>query len=83
MRWKVKSYLMYIIAVAWLYVALLAAAADTSVIGGVLTFVFWGVAPLALFLWLVGTPARHRHAAARPPEDGASGKDRADSAGNQ
>lgn len=74
---------MYIIAVAWLYVALLAAAADTTIIGGALTFVFWGVAPLALFLWLAGTPARHRHAAARSPDGRASGKDRADSAGDQ
>ncbi len=53
---------MYIVAIAWLYVVLLAAVSDTTVVGGVLTFVFWGVGPLGLFLWLVGTPARHRHA---------------------
>ncbi|MCB1909023.1 MAG: hypothetical protein KDH15_16795 [Rhodocyclaceae bacterium] len=51
---------MYIIAIAWLYVVLLVAAADSSVVGGVLTFVFGGLGPLALFLWLVGTPARRR-----------------------
>ena len=53
---------MYIVAIAWLYVVLLAAVSDTTVVGGVLTFVFWGVGPLGLFLWLFGTPARHRHA---------------------
>ncbi len=51
---------MYIIAIAWLYVALLVSIADTSVVGGLLTFLFMGVGPLALFLWLFGTPARRR-----------------------
>lgn len=50
----------YPIAIAWLFVALLAAIADTTVVGGVLTFVFFGLGPLALFMWLLGTPARHR-----------------------
>lgn len=51
---------MYIIAIAWLYVALLLAVSDTTVVGGVLTFLFYGIAPLALFVWLFGTPARRR-----------------------
>ena len=51
---------MYLIAIAWLYVALLAAVTDNSVVGGVLTFVFYGLAPMALFLWLFGTPTRRR-----------------------
>jgi len=51
---------MYIIAVAWLYVALMAAVTDDTIVGGVLTFVFYGLFPLALFLWLFGTPARLR-----------------------
>ncbi|MDX9699422.1 MAG: hypothetical protein RBT55_07555 [Rhodocyclaceae bacterium] len=51
---------MYVIAIAWLYVVIIVAASDTSVVGGVLTLIFWGLAPLALFLWLFGTPARRR-----------------------
>lgn len=51
---------MYLIPIAWLYVAILAAVSDDTVLGGVLTFVFWGLAPLALFMWLFGTPARRR-----------------------
>lgn len=51
---------MYIIAIAWLYVALMAAISDTTVVGGVLTFVFLGLLPMSLFLWLFGTPARRR-----------------------
>jgi len=74
---------MYIIAIAWLYVVLLAAASDTTVMGAILTFVFWGIAPLALFLWLTGTPARHRSARRRTSETDTGEEDRADSDGRQ
>lgn len=53
----------YIVAIAWLYVVVLMAATETSAVAALLTFVFYGLAPLALFLWLVGTPARRRRAA--------------------
>ncbi|MBL8447218.1 MAG: hypothetical protein JNJ44_07365 [Zoogloeaceae bacterium] len=56
---------MYLIAIAWLYVALLVAAADTTIVGGILTFTLAGLGPLALFLWLFGTPARRRAAKRR------------------
>ena len=61
---------MYLIAIAWLYVALLAAISDTTAVGGVLTFVFFGIAPLALFMWLFGTPARRRRQRAKETEPG-------------
>lgn len=51
---------MYLIAIAWLYVALLAAVAEDTVLGGILTFVFYGAAPLALVLWLLGSPIRRQ-----------------------
>ena len=70
---------MYIIAIAWLYVVLIAAISDTTVVGGVLTFVFWGLGPLALFLWLAGTPARRRAAAHREDLDAAPSNDRTES----
>lgn len=55
---------MYVIAIAWLYVALLAAAAaNDSIVGGALTFAFFGLGPLALFLWIFGSPSRRRRAA--------------------
>ncbi|NMG44609.1 hypothetical protein GPA22_12820 [Aromatoleum toluvorans] len=74
---------MYIIAIAWLYVVLIAAISDTTVVGGVLTFVFWGAAPLALFLWLAGTPARRRAAARREDASEAPSHDRSDSNSDQ
>ena len=56
---------MYLIPIAWLYVVILVAAAEDTLVAAALTFVFWGLAPLALFLWLFGTPARRRQAHAR------------------
>ena len=74
---------MYIVAIAWLYVAVLAAAADTTLIGGILTFVFYGVAPLSLFLWLFGTSARRRRSAQRALSERVGEDDRGDAGGNQ
>ncbi|MGN5350749.1 hypothetical protein ACQ4P5_00760 [Ralstonia sp. L16] len=51
---------MYIVAIAWLYVVLMMSLTEQSWIAGIGTFVFYGVAPLSLFLWIVGTPARRR-----------------------
>lgn len=57
---------MYVIAIAWLYVTLLMAATETSLTAGLLTFLFYGMAPLTLLLWLFGTPQRRRDKAKRP-----------------
>lgn len=56
---------MHLVAIAWLYVALMMAVAEAthpqgSVLGAVITFVLYGVGPLALVLYLLGTPARRR-----------------------
>nr|WP_311529402.1 hypothetical protein [uncultured Ralstonia sp.] len=51
---------MYIVAIAWLYVVLMMSLTEQSWIAGIGTFIFYGVAPLSLFLWIVGSPARKR-----------------------
>ena len=53
---------MYIVAIAWLYVVGLMALAEDSLVAGLLTLLFYGLAPLALLLWLLGTPERRRRA---------------------
>ncbi|AOF81775.1 hypothetical protein BSY238_64 [Methyloversatilis sp. RAC08] len=53
---------MYIVAIAWIYVVLMMSITEQSIIAGILTFVFYGLVPLALFLWIFGTPARRRAA---------------------
>ncbi|HNH34427.1 MAG TPA: hypothetical protein PK375_00860 [Rhodocyclaceae bacterium] len=55
---------MYIVAIAWIYVTGLMALAETSITAGLLTFIFYGLAPLALLLWLLGTPERRRRRSA-------------------
>lgn len=59
---------MYIVAIAWLFVVVCMAAVEgttTSVAGGLGTLFFYGVLPLGLFLWLVGTPQRRRNRGVR------------------
>lgn len=56
---------MWIVAIAWMYVALLMALAEAtstqgSILGAIITFVMYGVGPLALVMYLIGTPARRR-----------------------
>ena len=51
---------MYIVAIAWLYVVILMAFTAKSFISGFMTFFWLGLLPLALLLWLVGTPSRKR-----------------------
>lgn len=51
---------MYIIAIGWLWVVLMMALTETSVVAGLLTLVFYGIAPCALLLWLLDTPNRRR-----------------------
>ena len=52
---------MYIVAIAWIYVVLLMSFTETSIAAGVATFVFYGLAPLAIVLYLMGTPQRRRN----------------------
>lgn len=49
---------MYIIAIAWLYVTVLMASTEKTIVAGILTFVFYGLLPCALLLWLLGV--KHR-----------------------
>ncbi len=61
---------MYIVPIAWLYVALMMAVAEAShpsgtLLGAVITFVLYGVGPVALVLYLMSTPARRRALKAR------------------
>ena len=54
------NYMMYIVAIAWLYVALLMAAAQPSLFTGVASFLFYGVLPMSIVLWISGTKVRRQ-----------------------
>lgn len=56
---------MYLIVIAWLYVTLLMALAEAfssqgSILGAIITFVFYGLLPMGLVVYLVGTPLRRK-----------------------
>lgn len=56
---------MWITAIAWMYVVLMMSLAEAtspqgSVLGAVITFVMYGVCPLAIVLYVMATPARRR-----------------------
>lgn len=56
---------MHIVAIGWLYVTLMMAITEKNITAGVLTFVFYGLMPCALLLWLGGTRLRRRAARAQ------------------
>lgn len=76
---------MYLVAIAWMYVVLMMAAAEVTgpngtVLGAVMTLLLYGLLPVGLLLYLMGTPLRLRarrdaeqsasEAASGPPERG-------------
>ena len=61
---------MYLIVIGWLYVALMMSVAEATnttgtLLGALVTFVLYGVAPVSLVLYLMRTPARKRAIKAR------------------
>ena len=56
---------MYIIAIAWLYVVVLMAATEKTITAGVLTFLFYGLIPCAILLWVLGVKHRRFKKAAK------------------
>ncbi len=70
---------MYIIAIGWLYVILMMAITAKSFVAGLFTFVVYGLAPVALLLWLMGAPIRKKRRqlrdAVHQPVDAGDGAD--------
>lgn len=55
----------HLIVIGWLYVALMMAVAEATnttgtVLGAIFTFLLYGLAPVALVVYLMGTPGRRR-----------------------
>ena len=60
---------MYIVAIGWLYVALMMAITETSVVAGVATFLLYGLAPVSIVVYIMGTPGRRRRRKAREAQE--------------
>jgi hypothetical protein len=61
---------MYLVAIAWIYVALMMAVAEATnsngtVLGAVVTFVIYGLVPVTIVMYLLGTPSRNKARKAR------------------
>lgn len=59
------NYAMYIIAIGWLYVTVLVAASEPSLVAGLASFLFYGLLPCSLILWLGGSKVRRQRQAHR------------------
>lgn len=56
---------MYIVAIAWIYVALMMSVAEATntngtVLGGIVTFILYGILPTAIIIYIMGTTQRKR-----------------------
>lgn len=56
---------MYLVVIAWLYVVLMMAVAEAmhtngSVLGAIITFVLYGLLPLSIVVYVMGTPLRRK-----------------------
>jgi hypothetical protein len=65
---------MYIIAIGWLYVALMMSVAEATnttgtVLGAIITFLLYGAGPVALLMYILGTPARRKAIRAREAQE--------------
>lgn len=70
---------MYLVAIAWMYVVLMMAVAEAispqgTVLGAAFTFLLYGVLPLSIVMYLLGTPSRRQarlkaEEASSPPPD--------------
>lgn len=61
---------MYLVVIAWFYVVLMMAVAEATnsngtVLGAIVTFVLYGLLPIALVVYLMGAPMRRKALKAR------------------
>lgn len=54
---------MYIIAIGWLYVTVLIAANEPSIVAGIISFLFYGLVPCSLLLWISASKVRRQRKA--------------------
>jgi len=64
---------MYIVAIAWIYVALMMSVAEATntngtVLGGIVTFILYGILPISIIIYIMDSPRRKRVRLARERE---------------
>ncbi|MEJ7929520.1 hypothetical protein WG922_05980 [Ramlibacter sp. AN1015] len=71
---------MYLVIIGWLYVALMMSVAEAtnttgSVLGAIVTFLLYGLLPIALLIYIMGTPGRKRAIKAREAAEAAAARE--------
>lgn len=64
---------MWIVAIAWIYVVVLMAATEPTVIGGIMTFVFYCAVPLSILFYLTGAKRRRQRGQLAAQQQGKAG----------
>jgi hypothetical protein len=64
---------MYIVAIAWIYVALMMSVAEATntngtVLGGIVTFILYGILPTSIIIYIMDAPRRRRNRLSRERE---------------
>ena len=64
---------MYIVAIAWIYVALMMGVAEATntngtVLGGIVTFILYGILPTSIIIYIMDSPRREKVRLARERE---------------
>ena len=52
---------MFIIAIAWMYVVFMMSITETNVVAAIMTFLLYGIFPLTIVLYLIGSPKRKKN----------------------
>ena len=68
---------MFIVAIGWIYVVLMMSITETSAIAGVMTFLFYGLLPVALLLYISGGGKRKRRRIAEEQRQAAAKQEQA------
>ncbi len=79
---------MYLVAIGWIYVVLMMAAAELTspsgtVLGALFTLLLYGILPVALLLYILATPMRSKARRQRERDELAEASQSADSAPDQ
>jgi uncharacterized membrane protein len=78
---------MYLVVIGWMYIALMMAVAEAThsngtLLGAIVTFFLYGLLPVALVVYLMGTPLRRKARRAREAAEQAAASGAPDAGGH-
>jgi hypothetical protein len=69
-----ETYIMWIVAIAWIYVVVLMAATEPTVVAGIMTIVFYCAVPLSILFYITGAKRRRLRRQSTPARRGQDGR---------